>query len=265
MDEERAMNVHAGDVQGMKGFIREEIEFPGEIKTGKVGKAARRVQEWLTLHGDNVAIDGEFGSGTAAAVRAFQESKRLPVTGVVDERTHATLVAPMLRALRPEVDASLPFGALVAAIGAAHLAEHPREAGGDNMGPWVRLYMDGHQGSEWFWCAGFVTFLMKQAAALKATKPPLEGSFSCDSLAAQGREHGAFRKEGTLSPAQITPGAIFLDRRTASDWTHTGIVVRAESDVFHTIEGNTNDDGSRNGYEVCARRRGYGKKDFVLL
>ncbi len=41
--------------------------------------------------------------------------------------------------------------------------------------------------------------------------------------------------------------------------------MRADADVFHTIEGNTNDDGSRNGYEVCARRRGYGKKDFVLL
>lgn len=259
------MNVHAEAVPDVKAFSRKEVAFPGEVSKGKEGKAARRVQEWLCLHGEIVAVDGEFGGGTEAAVRAFQEARGLPATGIVDEPTHRALVAPMLRVLRPEVDASLPFGQLVAALGALHLAEHPREAGGDNMGPWVRLYMDGHEGPNWFWCAGFVTFLMEQAAALKGVKAPLAGSFSCDSLAAQGKERGAFRKEGQLSAAELTPGAIFLDRRTPSDWTHTGIVVRTEASAFHTIEGNTNDDGSRNGYEVCARRRGYAKKDFVLL
>ena len=29
--------------------------------------------------------------------------------------------------------------------------------------------------------------------------------------------------------------------------------------------GNTNDDGVREGYEVCARSRSYGGKDFLLL
>jgi hypothetical protein len=46
---------------------------------------------------------------------------------------------------------------------------------------------------------------------------------------------------------------------------HTGIVTRAEQGVFHTMEGNTNDDGHRNGFEACTRRRGYRSKDFVLI
>lgn len=36
---------------------------------------------------------------------------------------------------------------------------------------------------------------------------------------------------------------------------HTGIVERIEGDKLFTIEGNTNDEGSREGYEVCRRIR----------
>jgi hypothetical protein len=36
-------------------------------------------------------------------------------------------------------------------------------------------------------------------------------------------------------------------------------------EVFKTIEGNTNDDGSREGYEVCARIHDFKSMDFVLL
>jgi hypothetical protein len=42
-------------------------------------------------------------------------------------------------------------------------------------------------------------------------------------------------------------------------------VTRAEDEVFHTIEGNTNHEGSYEGYEVCKRIRGYKDKDFILI
>jgi len=42
-------------------------------------------------------------------------------------------------------------------------------------------------------------------------------------------------------------------------------VTSAGDTLYQTIEGNTNDDGSREGYEVCARRRGYSKTDFIIL
>jgi hypothetical protein len=34
---------------------------------------------------------------------------------------------------------------------------------------------------------------------------------------------------------------------------------------FKTIEGNTNDEGVSNGFEVCMRSRSYKDKDFILL
>lgn len=36
---------------------------------------------------------------------------------------------------------------------------------------------------------------------------------------------------------------------------HTGFVESVVGDLIHTIEGNTNDTGSREGYEVCRRVR----------
>jgi hypothetical protein len=42
-------------------------------------------------------------------------------------------------------------------------------------------------------------------------------------------------------------------------------VLKAKEDVFHTIEGNTNDEGSREGYEVRKRIRGHEDKDFILI
>lgn len=47
---------------------------------------------------------------------------------------------------------------------------------------------------------------------------------------------------------------------------HTGIVEKVEGDIIHTIEGNTNDDGSREGYEVCRRiRKVSACKGFIYI
>lgn len=259
------MYTYRGSVADLDRHLREEITFPGDTGKGKRGKVAQRIQEWLCLNGCEVDIDGDFGKVTEIALGDFQSRAKLPKTGTVDQATHDTLVAPMLRSLAPKIDGASAFGEAVVAVANVHLAEHPRETGGDNRGPWVRLYMDGNEGPAWFWCAGFVTFLMRQAAELLDVKMPIEGSMSCDTLAAQAKNAGIFLSEANATPEKITPGSIFLVRRTASDWTHTGIVTRADTEVFGTIEGNTNDDGNRNGYEVCARKRGYGKKDFILL
>lgn len=47
---------------------------------------------------------------------------------------------------------------------------------------------------------------------------------------------------------------------------HTGIIVSVEGTTLHTIEGNTNDTGSREGYEVCNKTRQISKiKGFLRL
>ncbi|MES2382591.1 MAG: CHAP domain-containing protein [Bacteroidota bacterium] len=50
------------------------------------------------------------------------------------------------------------------------------------------------------------------------------------------------------------PGDIFI-MDFGKGLGHTGFVESIEGDKIHTIEGNTNDEGSREGYEVCRRVR----------
>ena len=91
-------------------------------------------------------------------------------------------------------------------------------------------------------------------------------TFSCDSLAAEAKAAGVFvdgRKP--VSQDQLSPGSLFLLRRSPLDWTHTGMVVSVLSHTLETIEGNTNDSGEREGYEVCKRVRGYHDKDFAVV
>lgn len=249
----------------LKSFIREEIEMERVTQVGSRGNAVKRVQEWLCYHNLQVVIDGVFGIVTEDAVMSFQYYHNLEPNGVVDTRTYQLLVEPMESVLNNPINQSKPFGEVVADFAQLHLSVHPREFGGDNRGPWVRLYMDGHDGVNFLWCAGFVRFCMRQAAEALNISMPMRTSGSCDYMAAQGEREGLFVSESEVSPRDITRGSMFLVRRTPYDWTHVGLVTKAEERLIRTLEGNTNDDGSRNGYEVCERSRGYGDKDFIIF
>lgn len=249
---------------------RRELGIDGEVKPGDRGQQVRKVQEWLCLAGLHLAIDGVCGPATEATIRRFQSAAGLPDTGVADQATFDSLTQPMRRALARVPAPGPSLGETVVACAAQHLAEYPLEVGGQNCGPWVRLYLQGNQGSNWPWCAGFVSFVVRQAADNLGVKMPFKTTFSCDILAAQAQAAGRFVSErdlaqGRVAKADLPPGSIFVNRKTANDWDHTGIVTAFHGDHFETIEGNTNDDGDREGYEVCRRTRGYGNRDFILL
>ncbi len=242
-----------------------EATFVSDLAPGARGARVRFVQEWLCLHDVHVAIDGGYGPATAAGVRDFRAKRGLPAGDRVDRATFEALVAPMRAALAPLPLRVATLGQMVVAYAQQHLAQHPREVGGQNMGPWVRLYMDGNQGAAWPWCAGFATLVLKQAAHALGVPVPVARTFSCDVLAGSATANQCFVGGATPGAREVTPGSLFLVRRTRNDWEHVGIVTAVEGDVFRTIEGNTNDAGHREGYEVCARVRGFDRKDFVLI
>lgn len=258
------MHLFALDTQELSRWIRDEVELRTPLQRGNRGMAVRRLQEWLNLRGFGLVVDSDFGPVTAHAVGLFQASARLPVTGQLDQTTSVELVAPMVRVLQRPRRGRASLGAMIVDCGMRHLRKRPMETGGQNRGPWVRLYMKGNEGGDWPWCAGFVSFLLEQARQKLGLPMPIAGSFSCDSLAAQAKEAGLFVAERDVIPGTIPPGALFLVRRTATDWTHAGVVSSSLPNVFATIEGNTNDEGSREGFEVCARSRGYADKDFIV-
>ena len=50
-----------------------------------------------------------------------------------------------MRALKPISSRGRSLNELVIAFAEQHMNEHPREIGGQNRGPWVRLYMKGKE------------------------------------------------------------------------------------------------------------------------
>jgi hypothetical protein len=61
-------------------------------KVGSKGDVVVWAQQHLAGAGQPVTVDGQFGAGTATAVRAFQSASGLPVTGAVDAATWPALM-----------------------------------------------------------------------------------------------------------------------------------------------------------------------------
>jgi len=247
-----------------KYIYTDDLSLDRQYGRRETGQKVVLIQEWLCLHGIHVVIDGVFGPATEKAVKIFQHTKEVYEDGIVENITFAELIEPMTDALSFKAKKSGSFGNIVVECARAHLAQRPREIGGPNRGPWVRLYLDGWEGVPW--CAGFTSFILRQAAFSIGAIPPVKTSFSCGLLAKGARLNNLLLNHPEKADrSKIKPGSLFLNRKSENDWNHTGIVAKAESELFYTIEGNTNDTGESEGWKVCERIRGYGNKDFILI
>ena len=63
------------------------------LKKGSVGGDVKTLQELLNQLGASLTVDGDFGSKTEAAVKAFQKKAGLKQDGKYGDQTHAALMA----------------------------------------------------------------------------------------------------------------------------------------------------------------------------
>lgn len=97
------------------------------------------------------------------------------------------------------------------------------------------------------WCMAFLYWCFKKAAADTGVVNPLIKTGGV--LAAWNKADKKYRVVG-----EPQPGDIFI-MDFGHGLGHTGIVERVEKDVVHTIDGNSNDSGSREGVEVVRKIR----------
>lgn len=233
-------------------------------------KDVMKIQSWLSLYslsnpasGTGTGIDGDFGSATEKAVVNFQKSKGLGQSGMVTPETFSVLCEPMQKAFETVMPGT-DLRKLVVSIAIHHTTFQPFELtikGETNTGPWVRAYMDGNEGSDWFWCMGFVQAIIDQAASQigKNFKTLMPLTYSCDTVGTTGLQKGLLTRFTAVrnDPSTVKPGDIFLVQKTPNDWIHTGIITAIAGDVFETVEGNTNEGGSNNGIAVLKRTRNF--------
>jgi hypothetical protein len=244
-----------------QSWVHDELQLRTPLERGAESFGVQKVQEHLTLNGFATPCDGVFGPATEQRVHEFQEQHNEESSGVVRQMTWQRLTVPMRFALR-KTDESLSARNAVVETAAKHLQSDPREIGGPNEGPWVRLYMKGNSGRPWAWCAGFVSFIFQQAYANRPETTPIEYTYSVDDFVSQAKG-GAFKKNGKIG-AHNPVGSIFVIQGAPNDWVHTGIVRRVDGEVAITIEGNTNDAGHREGVRAQERTRKLDSLDLIF-
>lgn len=120
------------------------------------------------------------------------------------------------------------------------------EATGHNDGPAVETYLKSvGLGKGYAWCMAFVYWCAKQAAAKLGLVNPLKETGGVLDEWQSGRgTHIAIPEEGCIFIMHHPTGY------------HTGIVTGVfPNGLLHTIEGNTNSDGSREGTSVLRKTR----------
>lgn len=131
-----------------------------------------------------------------------------------------------------------------------------REKGASNSGPEVDKYLQSVGLKPGYpWCMAFVYWCYNQASLQSGVPNFL---IKTAGVMHQWNEQQPVRKivlnKVLKDAAIIRPGAVFI-MDYGKGTGHTGLVEKIHGSYVDTIEGNTNDEGSREGYEVCRRTR----------
>jgi hypothetical protein len=229
------------------------MTFP--LKKGDKGEDVSELQRLLTERGYPVDVDGDFGSQTYQAVRAFQSQnldqhgQPLVVDGKVGPITWWSLTHPKPVIVTPSaVDyGTMPTletggsvmgrAALQAAIG--ELNAGAGEVGGNNRGPWVAKYLTPAglpEGNSW--CASFVSWCYLQASGGDKNAMPFAYCPGARALLQEFKDKGmGYAPNSGYEPK---PGDIVVWwREKLEGWLgHVGLVHQLKDGMLYTIEGN---------------------------
>ena len=211
----------------------------------------------------------------AAAVRTLQAQHGLPADGKLGPGTLAAFKAPPAAPAAPAAPINITEAALaLIATATAEANKGVREVG-KNAGPDVEKYLHCvgmTKGSPW--CAAFVSWCVMTSRGL--AKPPKWCSGSAVSLFQMSRnsktcvyvvptemEYQAKVKPGYIWSRAQDATAAAAARKGSWCQGHTGIVVAVDATGFHTIEGNTNAAGSREGDGVYRKLHKWSDAELI--
>lgn len=103
------------------------------------------------------------------------------------------------------------------------------------------------------WCAAAVSYWVQQYLlqnGIRNVKPPRIAAVRLFPVWATAQRLAV--KKSNPKPGDIV---VFKDFETGEGFSHIGVVEKNLGDTVICIEGNTNDEGSREGFEVARRNR----------
>lgn len=226
------------------------------LKKGDKGPNVKELQRLLVKRGYRIDIDGDFGTQTHQAVRAFQaqnldqHGQPLTVDGKVGSLTlwslqHRkpdieTVSAVDFCKMPPSKAGGSRAGRAALKIAVEELKAGACEIGGNNKGPFVKKYLAGaglNEGNAW--CASFVSWCFLHGfAADDIGKMPFSYSPSARQLLRIYQNKGW--SHAPQSGYEPTPGdLVFWWRVKLAGWQgHVGFVHQLHDGMLYTIEGN---------------------------
>lgn len=235
------------------------LNYPGRlIKQGEQDKAiVKAVQKRLNETGCGLLDeDGDFGTKTANAVKLFQarfsalDGTALIIDGKIGSITWAVLFgSDKVRVTEKTSD----LLAEVIKIAESQIGVRETKR---NQGPEVNVFLksvglDAAKG-DFAWCAAFVYWCFKTASEKLGKENPAvkkAGVINMWNTAASAGITRLLSADAVSNPSKIKPGFVFVIGNS-NGTGHTGIVERVEAGKLITIEGNTNEVGSREGIGV---------------
>jgi hypothetical protein len=225
------------------------------LKKGDNGPGVQKLQRLLTERGYPVAIDGEFGTETYRAVRAFQaqnldqHGQPLVVDGKAGPLTWWSLThsKPLIETpsavdftlMPPAGMGGSPLGRAALESAIDELKTGAGEEGGNNRGPWVRKYLEPTglpEGNSW--CASYVSWCFLRACAGDKNAMPFAYSPGARDLLRQFKKKGMAHEPN--KGYQPQPGDLVVwGREKLEGWQgHVGLVHQLKDGMLYTIEGN---------------------------
>jgi peptidoglycan hydrolase-like protein with peptidoglycan-binding domain len=245
--------------------------FPGRaIKKGERDlNIVRAVQAKLVEKGIQVVIDGDFGEKTHSAVKLFQarnfdlNGRPLIIDGVIGIITWDVLFDV---ASNPPVISGGTLAKKVIQIAKSQIGilESPLNS---NSGPEVNKYLASvGLGPGYAWCMAFVYYCFKEASNDLSMANPLVKTGGCLNQWNQTTLPKLIRSQAVATPSKINPGSVFI-MDFGGGLGHTGIVESVSNGFITSIEGNTNNDHSRNGIGVYSNTRKINSisKGFIIV
>lgn len=233
--------------------------FPGRII--KVGEQDKKVVQDIAgaLASKGYAVTsppGVYDEAFKSVVMLFQaqnvdESGRsLRVDGKIGSLTWGALFGAQPVAVAPVGTAGAALGVAVSQIG---VMEQPL---GSNAGPMVNQYLKSVATAPGnFWCMAFVHWCFQQAGNGATIFPKTAGCLDAWNRAKKVNGIKIItRAQALADPNLVRPGAVFI-HDYGSGHGHTGLVRQSISGALRTIEGNSNNSGSRNGLGVFELNR----------
>ena len=140
------------------------------------------------------------------------------------------------------------------AKGEIGVREHPK---GSNRGAKVDRYQsaDSLAGVGYAWCGSFNAWCIRATEDDLKVDIPYNYSASCDQILSWARSNGVIYETPEVGDVMLV-----MNLRNRRDSIHTGIVVKVTGNSFQSIEGNTNNDGGREGYGVIKHTRQNGDR-----